>query len=88
MSENASITPVSPELAYEPNPFVGGYSLHLYCRFAGESDCPFNYGLHGEVGGFQTARDSYREARRQGWRLDLKTNYATCPACVKRKRTR
>lgn len=59
---------------------VGCYSLHLYCD---TPQCPHrphrgpDFDAIGETGG--EARD---EARKAGWKIDMRQNKAYCPKCA------
>lgn len=63
---------------------VGGYVLHLYCRYLAEE----GYDRHstGQPGqmreiGAKNRAAALREARRLGWRFNR--DDVTCPVCVK-----
>jgi hypothetical protein len=67
---------------------VGAYVLHLYCRYAPQSEQKLakdrafdarHYGGMGEFGG-ETAGQARRAARRAGWRF--RKGDVTCPTCV------
>jgi hypothetical protein len=68
---------------------VGCYSLHLYCD--GLPNCK-NRNCRPGAGGDsvppaeysgQTRGECSAKARRQGWRLNPRTDTALCPACAK-----
>ena len=67
---------------------AGAYVLHLYCRYAPQSEQKLakgrafdarHYGGMGEFGG-ETDAQARRAARRAGWRFG--DGDATCPVCV------
>jgi len=61
---------------------VGNYTLNLYCRNRGKPG--HAYQAHPvEFIAEEHGSEARRLARQDGWRLDLRTNEATCPDCVK-----
>lgn len=67
---------------------VGCYSLHLYCRFYNEPECPYHLNYEPETFGVgcETGSEARQQARKKGWVLDLDTWQATCPSCAARKK--
>lgn len=57
---------------------VGGYNLHLYCRYLnpdhGDLECNEFFG--------DSKADAYKRARRNGWVFN-RDGYVTCPVCAK-----
>lgn len=74
---------------------TGGYVLHLYCdnptptallELGGDEKVnKFNHGKCWEYGG-QEGRDARRQARKEGWKLNLQDGIAYCPYCTGRDR--
>lgn len=65
---------------------VGCYSLDLYCD--GEPDCQNGSCLHtgGSPGQYsaETGSECRRQAREDGWILNLQEQTAVCPKCAKK----
>lgn len=66
------------KLVSDPMPPVGGYSMHLYCRYE-NPDHPFYW--MGEFIG-QTASECKRDAKTKGWIFNSDRSM-TCPICAK-----
>lgn len=60
---------------------VGGYSLHLYCSRA-NAEHGFNEFPHQFTG--ETGPECRAEARKIGWKLDMKSHTAVCPKCARK----
>lgn len=58
---------------------VGCYSLDLYCDGNGGGHV-YNEFPHFFVG--KSASSCYRQARRAGWRLSIRSGVAICPKCT------
>jgi hypothetical protein len=69
---------------------VGGYSLHLYCRYdasstgrdAGTVQHPYDYFPHQYAG--KTEADCMTQARQDGWVFN-RDHDVTCPLCARKR---
>jgi hypothetical protein len=66
---------------------VGGYELHLYCD---SCERPYHRDIAGRrVSGHQfsgdTKQDTYRQARKLGWRINDSKRTAMCIQCVRER---
>lgn len=66
---------------------AGGYSLHVYCKYANDLHAwnPHHPSLFQQFEG-QTESECNRSARRRGWILH-KDGTSTCPMCARALRT-
>jgi hypothetical protein len=62
---------------------VGCYSLHLYCCYK-STDHEYREFPHEYTGA--TGGQCRRQARRDGWIINVKHNQATCPKCSGKRR--
>lgn len=70
---------------------VGGYSLHLYCDVLDESyqhrgSASFPGDGTGDFCG-ESGGNARQDARRAGWKFDLKGGRVICPSCLKAGKT-
>ncbi len=66
---------------YAEDGIVGCYSLHLYCRYENKLHDfqEFPHEFTAEFGS-----EARQDARKFGWKLNLKKNRAVCPKCTSR----
>ena len=72
--------PEGPRSLASPNRCVGGYGLHLYCKYSNSAH-GFDEFPH-QIGEYETGAQARADAKRKGWILH-RDGYGTCPKCAK-----